>query len=55
MLALLADKKAHIDAPSTLSGETPLLLAARHGRKEAVDVLMTKGALCDARTRQVCV
>jgi len=35
-----------------VSGETPLLLAARYGRKDAVDVLLSHGARCDARTRQ---
>jgi ankyrin repeat protein len=53
VLELLCDKKALFDAPSLLSGETPLLLAARYGRKEAVDVLLRKGAAPDARTRQV--
>ena len=53
MLTLLLGKKALIDAPSLLSGETALLLAARYGRKDAVDVLLAHGAQSNTRTRQV--
>jgi hypothetical protein len=52
VLKLLFDSKASVDASSSLSGETPLLLAARYGRKDAVEVLLSHGARCDARTRQ---
>jgi len=53
VLTLLLSKKALIDAPSLLSGETALLLAARYGRKDAVDVLLAHGAQSNTRTRQV--
>ena len=52
VITLLIDKKAAVDTQSTLSGETPLLVAARYGCLAAVDVLLSRGARSDTRTRQ---
>lgn len=43
-LRLLADAGANIKAPQTRDGSTPLLLAAQHGRLDAVRLLLARGA-----------
>lgn len=52
VIAFLADCGARLEAVDS-KGQTPLHVAAYHGREEAVDALLAAGANADARTVNV--
>ncbi len=47
VVAFLLDHKANLESRNSL-GETPLLIAARHGNREMVELLLNRGAIISA-------